>query len=98
MTTHSLYAWLSKYKQLHPQQVVQFDEHVEKTRLKAELRRVTEQRDTEKRPPRTLRENTGKLRVYLLAQERTFGADYVRSVQGSSQRIFRVVRAANICS
>jgi transposase len=44
-TTHSLYAWLNKYKQPQPRQAGQIDEQAEIARLKAELRRVTEERD-----------------------------------------------------
>lgn len=44
-TTHSLYAWLSKYKQPQPRQATQIDEQAEIARLKVELRRVTEERD-----------------------------------------------------
>ena len=44
-TTHSLYAWLKKYNEPQPSQAAQADEQAEIARLKAELRRVTEERD-----------------------------------------------------
>lgn len=44
-TTHSLYAWLKKYNEPQPRQTAQADEQAEIARLKAELRRVTEERD-----------------------------------------------------
>ena len=44
-TTHSLYAWLKKYNQPQPHQAIHTDEQTEIPRLKAELRRVTEERD-----------------------------------------------------
>lgn len=44
-TTHSLYNWLKKYNEPQPRQAAQVDEQAEITRLKAELRRVTEERD-----------------------------------------------------
>jgi transposase len=44
-TTHSLYAWLKKYSESQPRQAAHADEQVEIARLKAELRRVTEERD-----------------------------------------------------
>ena len=44
-TTHSLYAWLKKYGQPSPQQANQQDLATENARLKAELRRMTEERD-----------------------------------------------------
>ena len=44
-TTHSLYAWLNKYDQPHSQQADKEEQQTEIARLKAELRRVTEERD-----------------------------------------------------
>jgi len=44
-TTHSLYAWLKRYGDQNPQQSVKADIQAENAQLKAELRRVTEERD-----------------------------------------------------
>lgn len=44
-TTHSLYAWLKRYGEASPQQIKKADEQAEIAQLKAELRRVTEERD-----------------------------------------------------
>jgi len=45
VTTHSLYSWRKKYSK-GPQQAAQMDDQqAEIKRLKAELRRVTEERD-----------------------------------------------------
>ena len=44
-TTHSLYAWIKKYGEQTPQQSHQADLQAENARLKAELRRVTEERN-----------------------------------------------------
>ena len=44
-TTHSLYAWLKKYGEPSPQQSNQQELAMENSRLKAELRRMTEERD-----------------------------------------------------
>ena len=44
-TTHSLYSWLKRYGQKNPQQFNKVDDQAEIARLKAELRRVTEERD-----------------------------------------------------
>lgn len=44
-TTHSLYAWLKRYGEVSPQQAEKADDQAEIVRLKAELRRVTEERD-----------------------------------------------------
>jgi len=44
-TTHSLYAWLKRYDEQSPQQSNKEDEQATIAELKAELRRVTEERD-----------------------------------------------------
>jgi len=44
-TTHSLYAWLKRYGEASPQQASKVEEQVTVAELKAELRRVTEERD-----------------------------------------------------
>jgi len=44
-TTHSLYAWLKKYGEQSPQQANKADDQATIVELKAELRRVTEERD-----------------------------------------------------
>lgn len=44
-TTHSMYSWLKRYGQKSPQQANRVDDQAEIARLKAELRRVTEERD-----------------------------------------------------
>ena len=44
-TTHSLYAWLKRYGEHSPQQANKADDQATISELKAELRRVTEERD-----------------------------------------------------
>ncbi len=44
-TTHSLYAWLKRYGEQSPQQIDEVESQAEIAQLKAELRRVTEERD-----------------------------------------------------
>jgi transposase len=44
-TTHSLYAWLKRYGEQSPQQIDKVESQIEIAQLKAELRRVTEERD-----------------------------------------------------
>jgi len=45
ITTHSLYAWLQKFGKPNVVQRAELDQSAEVRRLKAELRRVTEERD-----------------------------------------------------
>ncbi len=65
VTTHSLYAWLRKFGKPGVVQRAELDQSVEVRRLKAELRRVTEERDILKKPPRTLPRVEGKVRSCL---------------------------------
>ncbi len=44
-TTNSLYLWMKQYGEPSPQQAKRADDEAENVRLKAELRRVTEERD-----------------------------------------------------
>jgi transposase len=44
-TTHSLYAWLKKYGEASPRQAGKDDLAAENARLKADLKRMTEERD-----------------------------------------------------
>ena len=45
VTTYSLYQWKKRFGQAPVQQRTEFDQNAEIRRLKAELRRVTEERD-----------------------------------------------------
>jgi transposase len=45
VTTHSLYQWVKKYNVSAPERAVAQDQQAELRRLKAELKRVTEERD-----------------------------------------------------
>jgi transposase len=44
-TTHSLYIWLKKYGEPNPRQADKADLAAENARLKADLKRMTEERD-----------------------------------------------------
>jgi len=56
-TTHSLYAWIKRYGEQSPQQVSMADSQAENVQLKAELRRVTEERDILKKAARYFANN-----------------------------------------
>lgn len=45
VTTHSMYQWLKKYSVAEPERQAAHDWEAELRRLKAELKRVTEERD-----------------------------------------------------
>ena len=58
-TTHSLYAWLKRYGEQSPQQSNKADDQAEIAQLKAELRRVTEERDILKKAAKYFASNPG---------------------------------------
>ena len=45
VTTHSLYEWIKKFNKTAPEQATTQDQQTELRRLRAELKRVTEERD-----------------------------------------------------
>jgi transposase len=45
VSTHSIYSWLERYRGTEPERKAKVDQDSEVRRLKAELRRVTEERD-----------------------------------------------------
>ena len=58
-TTHSLYAWLRRYGEQSPRHANQQDEQATIAELKAELRRVTEERDILKKAAKYFANNPG---------------------------------------
>jgi len=51
-TTHSLYTWMKRYGDQSPRQLSKTEDQAEIAQLKAELRRVTEERDILKKAAR----------------------------------------------
>lgn len=65
VSTHSLYQWIKRYGKPDGERKAAQDQQAEIRQLKAELKRVTEERDIlKKRPPRTLPRSPGEVRVY----------------------------------
>jgi len=67
-TTHSLYAWIKRYSIPQEERQEDDDQHAELRRLRAELKRVTEEPDILKRPPRTLPRSAADVRLYQAAR------------------------------
>jgi|SRR3990167_1230605 len=51
MSVHSLHAWIKRYSKPQEQRAQEDDHQAELRRLRAELKRVTEERDILKKPP-----------------------------------------------
>lgn len=64
VSSHSLYQWARRYGAPSAERQKADDQQGEMKRLKAELKRVTEERDILKRPPRTLPGCQGKVRLH----------------------------------
>jgi len=58
-TTHSLYGWLKKYGEPNPQQADKADLSAENARLKADLKRITEERDILKKAAKYFADDPG---------------------------------------
>lgn len=93
ITTHSLYAWKLKFGRPDVVRQAELDQSAEVRRLKAELKRVTEERDILKKPPRTLQRDSGKVRVHASPSRRVPPALDVPSPWRASQRLLRLAAA-----
>ncbi len=84
ITTHSPYAWKAKFGKPDVVRKAELDQSAEVRRLKAELKRVTEERDILKKPPRTLQRDNGKVRVHASPYQRALSAHNVQSAWRAS--------------
>ena len=94
ISTHSLYAWLRKFGKPSVVQRADLDQNAEIRRLKAELRRVTEERDIPKKPQRTLPRGKGEVRVHACACSGIPALCHVSGVQGEPCRLLRLAEIA----
>ncbi len=69
MSTHSLYAWVKRYSKPEKQRVQEDDQQAELRRLRAELKRVTEERDILKKAAVS---STGECNILHLSQNWAF--------------------------
>lgn len=69
MSTHSLYAWVKRYSKPQEQRAQEDDQHAELRRLRAELKRVTEERDILKKAAVS---STGECNILHLSQNWAF--------------------------
>ena len=90
VSTKSLYDWIRLYQKPESVRLKETDQVRENHRLKAELARVTEERDILKRPPRTSQEMPSEVRVHQGAQVIIFSPVHVSCAESSSQRFLCV--------
>ena len=64
VSQHSLYQWIKAHRTPVGDRLAQGSQTDELRRLKAELKRVTEERDILKRPQRTLPSSPGEVRIH----------------------------------
>lgn len=91
VSAHSLYAWIKRYSKPQEERQQDDDQHAELRRLRAELKRVTEERDILKRPPRTLPRSAAEVRLYPAANGRLFHSTALPDTESSSQWLLRLV-------
>lgn len=96
ISSHSLYVWIKRYSQPEAQQQDDSSQQAEIRRLKAELRRVTDERDI-LRPPRTLPSCQGKVRLHPGARVRTSHPQTVSDDECPPERLLRLAAPAFIC-
>lgn len=63
-----LYEWIEKYSPPEPERLEQQSQSAEIRRLKAELKRVIEERDIRNRPQRTLPKSSSKVRIHRIGR------------------------------
>lgn len=64
VSEHSLYKWIRASKPARAEAAELLVAKLELQKLKAELRRVQEERDIQQKPPRTLQRTPSKVRVH----------------------------------
>ncbi len=96
VSVHSLYVWIRRYSKPQEQRQQEGDQQAELRRLRAELKRVTEERDILKRPPRTLPRSPAEVRLHQQAVGGVPGSTSLPDPQGASQRLLRLAGRAEI--
>jgi len=96
VSSHSLYIWVRKAKPAKAEADELAATKLENQKLKAELRRLQEERDILKNAARTLQRTPSKVRVHPRASSRAPGRGDVPRSSGSSQRLLRVAEEAPV--
>jgi len=85
MSVHSLYAWIKLYSKPQEQRQQDDEQQAELRKLRAELKRVTEERDILKKA------------LHQEALDGSPGAAPMPNPKGASQRLLRLADRASIC-
>lgn len=96
---HTLYGWVQSTRKAAGatagKTVAPASDSAEVRRLKAELKRVTEERDILKKPPRTLPGGEGEVRVHARACPGVSPLCDVSGTGSASQRVLRMAARAD---
>ena len=98
VSVHSLYGWRRQQGKSAVVHRVESDQNAEVRRLKAELRRVTEERDILKKAAAYFAKGKGEVRLHEAARRRVRTGGHVPRVASASQRLLRVASRADQCS
>lgn len=90
VSQHSLYEWLKRYSVPETERSELQGQAADIRRLKAELKRVSEERDILKRPQRTLPKGPGKVRIHSGARSAISSSSALLHDDGSSERLLRL--------
>ena len=90
VSTHSLYKWMKLQQIPAAQRLEQSSQSEEMRRLKAELKRVTEERDILKKRRCTSRGSAIEVRLHCQASVDLQRGSYVLGVAAASQRLLRL--------
>jgi transposase len=94
ISIHSMYSWIKRYSVPDEERVAADAQADEVRRLKAELKRVTDERDVLKRPPRTLPSCPGKVRLDSRVDRAVPGPDALQDDGRASERLLRMAYRA----
>lgn len=96
VTTKSLYEWIKRYGDNAEQYQAAKQKEDEIRRLKADLMRVTEERDILKRPHSTLPRSPGEVRIYQATRRPSSSQTDVPGHGYSPERLLRLEEATCI--
>jgi len=94
MSVHSLYAWIKLYSKPQEQRQQDDEQQAELRKLRAELKRVTEERDILKKAAAYFAKECN---LHQEALDGSPGAAPMPNPKGASQRLLRLADRASIC-
>lgn len=92
----SLYAWIKRDSKPQAQRAQEDDQQAELRRMRAELKRVTEERDILKRPPDALPRSAAEVRLHQSIVGGLLGSSSLLDAESAPQWLLRVAGRAKV--